>query len=73
MALSLADELLEFGYWKVRKTALIKRALNANFPVERIAAMMAISPQTVRDVKRSMSVKSGTRTVTPVENIVESL
>jgi len=44
-------DLREFGYWKSRRDALIRQALDLDVPVERIAAEMQVSASVIRRIK----------------------
>ena len=49
--MTLDDQLREHAYWKGRRDELIRRALAAGYPVERIAAMMDIAQSVIRRVR----------------------
>lgn len=48
---SLEQELREFAWWKNRRDELIRRALAAGMPVERLAAAMDVSESAIRRVR----------------------
>lgn len=50
-------DLREFGYWKSRRDALVRQALDLGVPVERIAAEMQVSESVVRKIKREPPVR----------------
>ena len=46
-------DLREFGHWKSRRDALIRRALRLGIPVERISVEMQVSKSVIQRVRNN--------------------
>lgn len=50
----LMDELREYAYWKTSRNHLIRKALIAHIPIERISATMIVAQSVIYDQKKRM-------------------
>jgi hypothetical protein len=48
---ALLRDMREYAYWKRRRDELVREALAASMPIERIAAVMDISKSAIRRIR----------------------